>query len=79
MDSRCEGQDDGFLFPFKNFYFFENFIYTHTHVYNMYFFLKRFIYLLYKYEYIVAVFRHTRRGHQIPLQMVVSHHVVAGH
>jgi hypothetical protein len=30
------------------------------------------------YEYTVAVFRHTRRGHQIPLQMVVSHHVVAG-
>jgi hypothetical protein len=29
-------------------------------------------------EYTVAVFRHTRRGLQIPLQMVVSHHVVAG-
>jgi hypothetical protein len=30
-------------------------------------------------EYTVAVFRHTRRrGHRIPLQMVVSHHVVAG-
>jgi hypothetical protein len=29
-------------------------------------------------EYTVAVFRHTRRGHQIPLQMFVSHHVVAG-
>jgi hypothetical protein len=40
-------------------------------------FLKKdlFIYLN---EYTVAVFRHTRRGHQIPLQMVVSHHVVAG-
>ena len=25
--------------------------------------------------YTVAVFRHTRRGHQISLQMVVSHHV----
>jgi hypothetical protein len=35
------------------------------------------IYLLYLYEYTVAV-RHTRRGHQIPLQMAVSHHVVAG-
>jgi hypothetical protein len=34
--------------------------------------------LFYAYEYTVAVFRHTRRGHQIPLQMVVSHHVVAG-
>jgi len=32
----------------------------------------------YLYDYTVAVFRHTRRGHQIPLQMVVSHHVVAG-
>jgi hypothetical protein len=28
-------------------------------------------------KHIVAVFRHTRRGHQISLQMVVSHHVVA--
>ena len=27
---------------------------------------------------IIAVFRHLRRGHRIPLQMVVSHHVVAG-
>jgi hypothetical protein len=35
-------------------------------------------YLFYVYEYIVAVFRHTRRGPQIPLQMVVSHYVVAG-
>jgi hypothetical protein len=24
------------------------------------------------------VFRHTRRGHRIPLQMVMSHHVFAG-
>ena len=36
------------------------------------------IYLFYVYEYSVAVFRHTRRGHQISLQMVVSHHMVAG-
>ena len=28
-------------------------------------------------KYTVAVFRHTRWGHQISLQMVVSHHVVA--
>jgi hypothetical protein len=34
--------------------------------------------LLYFYEYTVAVFRHTRRGHWIPLQMVVSHHVLVG-
>jgi hypothetical protein len=30
------------------------------------------------YEYTVAVFRHTRRGHQIILQIVVSHHMVVG-
>ena len=42
------------------------------------FFLK--IYLFYACEYTVVVFRQTRRwvGHQIPLQMVVSHHVVVG-
>jgi hypothetical protein len=42
------------------------------------FFFLRFIYLFYVCEYIVTVFSHTRRGYQIPLQMVVSHHVVAG-
>jgi hypothetical protein len=35
-------------------------------------------YLFYVYEYTIAIFRHTRRGNWIPLQMVVSHHVVAG-
>jgi hypothetical protein len=40
--------------------------------------LYRIIYLFYVYEYSVAVFRHTRRGRQISLEMVVSHHVVAG-
>jgi hypothetical protein len=34
--------------------------------------------LFYVCEYTFAVLSHTRRGHQIPLQMVVSHHVVAG-
>jgi hypothetical protein len=29
-------------------------------------------------KYTVAIFTHTRRGHQISLRMVVSHHVVAG-
>jgi hypothetical protein len=38
-------------------------------------FFKLFIYV---YESTVAVFRYTRRGHWIPLQMGVSHHVVAG-
>ena len=33
---------------------------------------------LYVCEYTVNLFRHTRRGHQIPLWMVVNHHVVAG-
>ena len=42
------------------------------------FFKDLFIYLFNVYEYTVAVSRHTRRRHQIPLQMVVSHHVVAG-
>ena len=39
-------------------------------------FLK--ISLFYLYEYTVVVFGHTRRDHQIPLQMVVSYQVVAG-
>jgi uncharacterized membrane protein YkvI len=39
-------------------------------------FLK--IYLLIICKYTVAVFRHSRRGSQILLLMVVSHHVVAG-
>jgi hypothetical protein len=29
-------------------------------------------------KYTVAIFRHPRRGHQISLGMIVSHHVVAG-
>jgi hypothetical protein len=41
-------------------------------------FFLRFIYLLYVSKYTVSVFRHSRRGGQILLQMVVSHHVVAG-
>jgi hypothetical protein len=39
---------------------------------------KRTIYLFYVYECTVAVFRHTRRGHQISLQMVASYNVAAG-
>jgi hypothetical protein len=38
-------------------------------------FLKIYLFL---YEHTVAVFRHTRRGHQIPLQMGLNHHVAAG-
>jgi hypothetical protein len=40
------------------------------------FFLKIYLFIICKYT--VAVFRHSRRGSQISLQMVVSHHVVAG-
>jgi hypothetical protein len=39
---------------------------------------KKIYLFIYLYEYTVAVFRHTRIGHLIPLQMVVNHHVVAG-
>jgi hypothetical protein len=40
------------------------------------FFLKIYLFIICKYT--VAVFRRTRRGHQISLRVVVSHHVVAG-
>jgi hypothetical protein len=43
-----------------------------------YLFIYLFIYLFNLYECAVAVIRHTKRRHRIPLQMVVSHHVVAG-
>jgi hypothetical protein len=43
-----------------------------------YFFLIFFKDLFIICKYTVVVFRHSRRGHQILLQMVVSHHVVAG-
>jgi hypothetical protein len=39
-------------------------------------FIYLFIYSFIVYEH--TVFRYPRRGHWIPLQMVVSHHVVAG-
>jgi hypothetical protein len=41
-----------------------------------FFFLKIYLFIICKYT--VAVFRYTRRGSQISLRMVVSHHVVAG-
>jgi hypothetical protein len=43
-----------------------------------YLFIYLFTYLFIVYEYTIAVLRHTRGGHQIPLQMVVSLHVVVG-
>ena len=36
------------------------------------------VYLLLVDKYTVAVFRHTKRGCQISLRMVVSYHMVAG-
>jgi hypothetical protein len=59
------------LFPsfFKSLFIF--IFYVHW-----YFFLKIYLFIICKYT--VAVFRHSRRGRQILLQMVVSHHVVAG-
>jgi hypothetical protein len=41
-----------------------------------FFFFKIYLFIICKYT--VAIFRHTRRGHQFSLQVVVSHHVVAG-
>jgi hypothetical protein len=43
---------------------------------NLFLFFLFIIYFICKYT--VAVFRHTRRGSQMSLRMVVSHHVVAG-
>jgi hypothetical protein len=39
-------------------------------------FLKIYLFVICKYT--VAIFRHSRRGSQIPLKIDVSHHVVAG-
>jgi hypothetical protein len=41
-----------------------------------FFFFKIYLFIICKYT--VAVFRYSRRGSQILLQMAVSHHVVAG-
>jgi hypothetical protein len=43
---------------------------------GFFFFFKIYLFIICKYT--VAVFRHTRRGRQISLWVVVSHHVVAG-
>ena len=39
-------------------------------------YMRTYIHIFYAYKY--DIFMHTRKGYQIPLQMVVSHHVVAG-
>jgi hypothetical protein len=43
---------------------------------TLFVFLKIYLFIICKFT--AAVFRHSRRGHQILLQMVVSHHVIAG-
>jgi hypothetical protein len=45
---------------------------------KIYLLLLLFIYLFIIHKNTVVDFRHTRRGHQISLMMVVSHHVVGG-
>jgi hypothetical protein len=54
---------------------FINAVLFYMSLWNYFFFKDLFIILC---KYTVAVFRHTRRGSQILLRMVVSHHVVAG-
>jgi hypothetical protein len=57
------------FFFYGQFFFFKDlFIY--------FFILKIYLFIICKYT--VAVFRHSRRGSQISLRMVASHHVVAG-
>jgi hypothetical protein len=60
------------------FFFFKIYLFTICKYTVAVFFFFRFIYLFITCKYTVAVFRHSRRGSQILLQMVVSHHVVAG-
>jgi hypothetical protein len=43
---------------------------------SFFFFFKIYLFIICKYT--VAVLSYSRSGHQISLQMVVSHHVVAG-
>jgi hypothetical protein len=60
------------------FYVYCVFVCVHNSMYDYLVYSFRFIYSFYVYEYTIALFRHTRRGYQIPLQMIVSHHVVSG-
>jgi hypothetical protein len=58
------------------FFFYRNTpIYLQWLKYFFSFFLSFFFIIC---KYTIAVFGHSRRGSQISLQMVVSHHVVAG-
>ena len=63
-------------FPALIIYFPELLLPFLLYVINNYFFLKILFIIIRKYT--VAVLRHTRRGHQVSLWVVVSHHVGAG-
>jgi hypothetical protein len=52
-------------------------IYMYKKLQILFIYFKKEVFIL-SIEYTVTVFRHTRRKHQILLQMVVSHNVVAG-
>jgi hypothetical protein len=58
------------------FFFFFFFFTEWDFFFFSFFFLKIYSFIIRKYT--VAVFRHSRRGSQISLGMVVSHHVIAG-
>jgi hypothetical protein len=45
---------------------------------NFFFFKDLFLFYVCEYPVTVAVFRHSRRGHHIPLQMIMSHGLVLG-
>jgi hypothetical protein len=55
-------------------------VYTCIYMYVCIYYILHILYLLYIIYMCVCVlcFMHIRRGHQIPLQMVVSYHLVAG-
>jgi hypothetical protein len=61
---------------FLNFFFFQNNWLAGWVLTLFFFFFFKYLFIICKYT--VAVFRLSRRGSQITLRMVVSHHVVAG-
>jgi phage shock protein PspC (stress-responsive transcriptional regulator) len=75
-DYSCEGPGSYFKYdPTWIHVLLANVVFFYPASYNVVFFFFKDLCITCKYT--VAVFRHTRRGHQISLQMVVSHHVVA--
>ena len=69
LEARADVETTAFLAHFL-------FLLKELFIYFLYLsaFFKRFVYFMYM-RYIVSLFRHTRGGHQIPLQIVVSHHM----